>query len=191
MHITFVRLIISGDGLVNIWNAISWTTENCLRRKKATCVISVSLERRNLTVSGDFSVSLHTYILIPYNIFVFFVSIYIKSLRSNARPGRGKSALVCTHIGLGPTNSRQKCTLKDVTYADMKWYIWLTDLIYKHRKGHWNRRSLYNEVVGWFIILTASSALIAWQSILQCSGMHTISNLFLRFESWITSFLMC
>ena len=68
-------------------------------------------------VSGDSSVSLHTHILIVYNIYIFFVSIYIKSLRSNARPDQGKSALVCTLIGFAPTNSRQKCRLKDVIYA--------------------------------------------------------------------------
>jgi len=72
------------------------------------------------TVTGDSSASLHTYILIVYNIYIFFVSIYIKSLRSNARPDQGKSALVCTLIGLGPTNSRQKWPLKDVIYAGLK-----------------------------------------------------------------------
>jgi hypothetical protein len=95
------------------------------------------------TVTGDSSVSLHTYISIVYNIYVFFVSIYIKSMRDNARPDQGKSALGCTLIGSGPTNSRQKCRLKDDIYAELKRYISLTDLIYKHEKGHWNRRPLY------------------------------------------------
>lgn len=98
------------------------------------------------TVTGDSSVSLHTYISIVYNIYVFFVSIYIKSMRDNARPDQGKSALGCTLIGSGPTNSRQKCRLKDDIYAELKRYISLTDLIYKHEKGHWNRRPLYLRV---------------------------------------------
>jgi hypothetical protein len=118
----------------------AWEEANRRDRLSSFCMFTVKYS----TVSSDFSVSLHTYILIVYNIYIFFVSIYIKSLHSNARPDQGKSALVCTLIGLGPTNSRQKCTLKDVICAELKRYIWLTDLIYKHQKGHWNRRSLYS-----------------------------------------------
>lgn len=114
---------------------------------EAWCIFddrSIDLEIvRQGTVTGDSSVSLHTYISIVYNIYVFFVSIYIKSMRDNARPDQGKSALGCTLIGSGPTNSRQKCRLKDDIYAELKRYISLTDLIYKHEKGHWNRRPLY------------------------------------------------
>ena len=68
-------------------------------------ILSRSPVDRLVTVTCDFSVSLHACIMIVDDIYIFFLSIYIKSLRSHTRPNQGKSALLLTPIGPTLTDS--------------------------------------------------------------------------------------
>lgn len=64
----------------------------------------VCTTQQSCGIYPSFIVTLRTYILFAEIIYIFFVHLYIESLRSHARPGRGKPALMCTLIGSGPTN---------------------------------------------------------------------------------------
>lgn len=83
------------------------------------------------TVTCDFNVFLHTYILILDTIYIFFLDIYIESLRSHASPDQGKSCANVDALWAWSHKFYGKRTLKDDIYAGVKGYIWLIDSIYK------------------------------------------------------------
>lgn len=93
------------------------------------------------------------------HMYIFFLVIYIRSLRSHTRPDRGKPALQLTPTHWSKSYEfRRERVLGDDIYASRK-YIWLIESIYKCDEGHWDRRSLYQKRTYSRIFLLALSCL--------------------------------